>query len=64
MKPLIEDFTKILKPCGGCGNSLGNPEWDYLWQPKGENDARIRSESDEANSGGSGDTRGSAEESS
>ncbi len=64
MKPLINPFTKNLSGCSGCGNKLGNPEYDYLWQPKGEEDARLRSESNEANSRDSGNAGRSAEESS
>jgi hypothetical protein len=27
MQPLINQFTKNLAGCGGCGNSLSNPLW-------------------------------------
>ncbi len=64
MEPLIQPFTKNLSGCSGCGNKLGNPEFDYLWEPKGEEDARIRSDANEANSGDGGNDGGSAEESS
>ena len=59
VKPLISNLTKNLKPCSGCGNSLGNQEYDQFWKSKEKKDDASMG-SDQANSGGSGDTRGSS----
>ena len=59
---LIENFTKTLQPCGSCGKSdLSDPFYDQFWKPKEENGIRI--DADETNSGGSGQSGGSTEES-
>jgi hypothetical protein len=62
VNPLIDKFTKNLSGCSGCGNSLGNPEFDYLWKTEGENDARILGKSDETDSDNRRQSGGSAEE--
>ncbi len=70
MEPLINQFTKNLSGCSGCGNkasNLGSSEFDFLWQnqPKEKegNDESVRGESDQANSDRGRDTGGSSEES-
>ncbi len=63
MEPLANKFTKNLSGCSGCGTNLSNPEFDYLWQPKGGNDGTIHCESDQASSSGSGQSGGSVQES-
>ncbi len=60
MEPLINQFTKNLSGCSGCGTNLGNAEFDYLWKPKGEKTDAIRSY--ETDSSGSGNTGGSGSE--
>jgi hypothetical protein len=58
MNPLIDNFSKILKPCSGCGKDLSDPSFDQFWKPKEKNAVRNQ----QANSSGSGDARGSGSE--
>ncbi len=61
MQPLINQFTKNLSGCSGCGTNLGNPEFDFLWKnkPKEKKDA-VRN--NKTGSSGSGDAGGSGSE--
>ncbi len=58
MEPLINNLTKNLSGCTGCGKNLGSEEYDFLWKPKEKNeDGSIRNI--ETDSSGSGDAGGS-----
>ncbi len=61
MKPLINQFTKNLSGCMGCGKGLGSEEYDFLWKPtEKKEDGSIRNI--KTDSSGSGDTGGSGSE--
>jgi hypothetical protein len=59
MNPLIDNLTKNLKPCSGCGNGLADPVYDQFWKPKENTNGMDSSKTDSSRSG---DARGSSDE--
>lgn len=60
MEPLIQSFTKNLKPCSGCGKTdLSDEFYDQFWSKKEINNGM---DSEQANVSGSGDSRGGSSE--
>jgi hypothetical protein len=62
MQPLIDQFTKNLSSCSGCGTTdLSDPFYDQFFQPKQKEKNADNSEQtnrDRSGDGGGGDSEG------